>query len=97
MNDIVFKIGPRINASGRMMNGKETVALLTEREHDAAMERANRINLYNEARKDIDKQMTEEANKIVDGIDNLDNLRSLVEYDQSWNKGVVGIVASRLT
>ena len=97
MNDIVFKIGPRINASGRMMNGKETVALLTEREHDAAMERANRINLYNEARKDIDKQMTEEANKIVDGIDNLDNLRSLVVYDPSWHKGVVGIVASRLT
>ncbi len=97
MNDIVFKIGPRINASGRMMNGKETVALLTENRHEEALERAKTINIYNEERKDIDKQTTEEANSIVDGIDNLDNLRSLVVYDPSWHKGVVGIVASRLT
>ena len=97
MNDIVFKIGPRINASGRMMNGKETVALLTEKEHDSAIERAGRINLYNEVRKDIDKQMTEEAGEIVDGLKNLSDLRSLVVYNPSWHKGVVGIVASRLT
>ena len=96
MNDIVFKIGPRINASGRMMNGKETVALLTEKEHDSAIERAGRINLYNEVRKDIDKQMTEEAGEIVDGLKNLSELRSLVFYNSSWHKGVVGIVASRL-
>ena len=97
MNDIVFKIGPRINASGRMMNGKETVALLTEKEHDSAIERAGRINLYNEVRKDIDKQMTEESREIVDGLKNLSDLRSLVVYNSSWHKGVVGIVASRLT
>ena len=97
MNDIVFKIGPRINASGRMMNGKETVALHTEKEHDSAIERAGRINLYNEVRKDIDKQMTEEAGEIVDGLKNLSDLRSLVVYNSSWHKGVVGIVASRLT
>ena len=97
MNDIVFKIGPRINASGRMMNGKETVALLTEKEHDSAIERAGRINLYNEVRKDIDKQMTEEAGEIVAGLKNLSDLRSLVVYNSSWHKGVVGIVASRLT
>lgn len=97
MNDIVFKIGPRINASGRMMNGRETVALLTESNPAVVMERANRINLYNEVRKDVDKQMTEEANKIVDGLANLDNLRSLVVYDPQWHKGVVGIVAARLT
>ena len=97
MNDIVFKIGPRINASGRMMNGKETVALLTEKEHDSAIERAGRINLYNEVHKDIDKQMTEEAGEIVDGLKNLSDLRSLVVYNPSWHKGVVGIVASRLT
>ena len=97
MNDIVFKLGPRLNASGRMQNGKEAVALLVERKHEKAVEMANRINLYNEARKDLDKQMTEEANKIVDGLENLDNLRSLVIYDPSWHKGVIGIVASRLT
>ena len=78
MNDIVFKLGPRLNASGRMQNGKEAVALLVERKHEKAVEMANRINLYNEARKDLDEQMTEEANKIVDGLENLDNLRSLV-------------------
>ena len=97
MNDIVFKLGPRLNASGRMQNGKEAVALLVERKHEKAVEMANRINLYNEARKDLDKQMTEEANKIVDGLENLNNLRSLVIYDPSWHKGVIGIVASRLT
>ena len=80
-----------------MMNGKETVALLTEKEHDSAIERAGRINLYNEVRKDIDKQMTEEAGEIVDGLKNLSDLRSLVVYNSSWHKGVVGIVASRLT
>ena len=97
MSDIVFKIGPRINASGRMQNGREAVELLVEKDLKKAIGEAGMINKYNEQRKDIDKQMTEEANKIVDGLENLDNLRSLVIYDPSWHKGVIGIVASRLT
>src|SRR5574344_606130 len=97
MNDIIFRIGPRINASGRIRDGRETIDLLIEKELDTAIEKANTINTYNEARKDIDKQMTEEANAIVDSMKNLDNRRSIVVYNESWHKGVIGIVASRLT
>ena len=65
VSDIVFKIGPRINASGRIQNGKEAVDLLTEKDFSMALEKANQINQYNETRKDLDKSMTEEANQIV--------------------------------
>lgn len=97
MPDIIFRIGPRINASGRIQNGSETIDLLIEKDLTRAIEKANRINTYNEARKDIDRQMTEEANAIVDKIKNLDNRRSIVVYNKEWHKGVIGIVASRLT
>lgn len=97
MNDVIFRIGPRINASGRIQNGGETIELLIEKNLDKAIEKANTINSYNEARKDIDKQMTEEANTIVDSMKNLDNKRSIIVYSESWHKGVIGIVASRLT
>ncbi len=97
MNDIVFRIGPRINASGRIQNGSETIALLIEKDIAKANEMANTINTYNEARKDIDKQMTEEANAIIDSMSNLEAKRSIVLYGETWHKGVIGIVASRLT
>ena len=70
MSDIVFKIGPRINASGRIQNGKEAVDLLVERDLKTALLQASQINGYNELRKDIDKQMTEEANQIVEKLEN---------------------------
>lgn len=97
MIDIIFKIGPRINASGRMQNGKEAVELLVEKDYQAALEKAGCINLYNEARKDLDKQMTDEAFKQVEQLPGLDDRRSVVIYNESWHKGVIGIVASRLT
>lgn len=97
MNDIIFKIGPRINASGRMQNGKEAVELLVEKDYQMALERAGKINLYNEARKDLDKQMTEEAVEQVKDLSGLDQRRSIVIYNKAWHKGVIGIVASRLT
>ena len=97
VSDIVFKIGPRINASGRIQNGKEAVDLLTEKEFSVALEKANQINQYNETRKDLDKSMTEEANKIVAGLDGFADRRSIVLYNEDWHKGVIGIVASRLT
>ena len=97
MSDIVFKIGPRINASGRMMNGREAVDLLVERDLQRALTMATRINEYNEQRKDVDKQMTEEANEIVERLESQQHLQSIVLYDEGWKKGVVGIVASRLT
>ncbi|HIS11244.1 MAG TPA: single-stranded-DNA-specific exonuclease RecJ [Candidatus Avibacteroides excrementipullorum] len=97
INDIIFKIGPRINASGRIQNGKEAVDLLTERDFAAALEKANTINEYNETRKDLDKSMTEEANRIVEQIPGIDDRRTIVLYNEEWHKGVIGIVASRLT
>ena len=97
MSDIVFRIGPRINASGRMMNGREAVELLVERDLHKALTDAARINEYNEQRKDVDKQMTEEANEIVARLESQQHMQSIVLYDEGWKKGVVGIVASRLT
>ncbi|MGL5957793.1 MAG: single-stranded-DNA-specific exonuclease RecJ [Phocaeicola sp.] len=97
VGDIVFKIGPRINASGRIQNGKEAVALLVEKDYIAAIEKANQINQYNETRKDLDKSMTEEANQIVDDLEGLSDRRSIVLFNEDWHKGVIGIVASRLT
>lgn len=97
MSDIVFKIGPRINASGRIQKGKEAVDLLIEKDYKQAHEKGNLINGYNEQRKDLDKTMTEEANKIVDSLENLSERRSIVIYNEEWHKGVIGIVASRLT
>lgn len=97
MSDIVFKIGPRINASGRMENGRESVDLLVEKAFSSALEKAKHIDIYNEQRKDIDKQMTEEANQIVERLESQHHLSSIVLYDENWKKGVIGIVASRLT
>lgn len=97
MSDIIFKIGPRINASGRMENGRESVDLLVEKDLGMALRMAKHINEYNEQRKDIDKQMTEEANQIVARLENQQPQSSIVLYDENWKKGVIGIVASRLT
>ena len=97
MSDIIFKIGPRINASGRVQNGKETVALLVEKDEKLAHMQANLINHYNDQRKDLDKSMTEEANRIVETLDHEHESKSIVIYNPEWHKGVIGIVASRLT
>lgn len=97
MSDIVFKIGPRINASGRMESGRESVDLLVERDFGVALQEAKHIDLYNEQRKDVDRHMTEEANQIVARLDTQKHQSSIVLYDEGWKKGVIGIVASRLT
>ena len=97
MSDIIFKIGPRINASGRVMNGTETVDLLVEKDFKRALQEAIHINEYNEQRKDIDKQMSEEANQIVERLESQEHQPAIVLYNEGWKKGVVGIVASRLT
>ncbi|MCK8623178.1 single-stranded-DNA-specific exonuclease RecJ [Prevotella sp. E13-27] len=97
MSDIIFRIGPRINASGRVQNGIETVDLLVEKDFKKALSEAIHINEYNEQRKDIDKQMTEEANQIVERLESQEHQPAIVLYGEGWKKGVVGIVASRLT
>ena len=97
MSDIIFKIGPRINASGRMQNGGEAVALLVEKDPDRAHRMALQINAYNDQRKDLDKEMTQEANGIVERLDPGHEHKAIVIYNEEWHKGVIGIVASRLT
>ncbi len=97
MNDIVFKIGPRINASGRVQNGKEAVRLLVEKNSKVALYEASLINHYNDQRKDLDKSMTEEASLIAESFVNDEEHKAIVVYNEEWHKGVIGIVASRLT
>ena len=97
MSDIIFKIGPRINASGRMQNGKASVSLLVERNYQKALEQAQQINQYNEERKELDKKMTEEAQELEKNSPDMENKSSIVIYNEDWHKGVIGIVASRLT
>ena len=97
INDIVFKIGPRINASGRMMNGKEAVDLMLANDMTAAREKSKNIDQYNLDRRELDKKITDEA---IDYIDNnLDVIKqtSIVLYNENWHKGIVGVVASRLS
>ena len=97
INDIIFKIGPRINASGRVQKGKMAVDLLIENNLETAMGMSLLINEYNEVRKELDKSMTEEANRIVAGLESFDERRAIVIFNPDWHRGVIGIVASRLT
>lgn len=95
-SDIVFKIGPRINASGRMMCGKEAVDLLVAKDMEVAKVCATHIAEYNENRKELDKRVTEEAFEQVEKMD-IGDKKSLLVFNPTWHKGVIGIVASRLT
>lgn len=98
ISEVIFKIGPRINASGRMQSGMETVDLLVSRDLHEAFEKGKDIDQYNRERKEIDKKITEEANALIEKkLDIVNNKRSIVIYNRDWHKGVIGIVASRLT
>jgi single-stranded-DNA-specific exonuclease RecJ len=98
ISDVIFKIGPRINASGRMQSGREAVELLVSRDMTEAMEKARAIDRYNQDRKELDKRITEEANAIIEShTEVLQNRKSIVIYNKDWHKGIIGIVASRLT
>lgn len=97
VNDIIFKIGPRINASGRMMKGKEAVDLLLSNTIEDAREKSMNIDHYNDDRRELDKRITDEAMLFIDENVNMKEKKSLVVYNETWHKGVIGIVASRLT
>ena len=98
VSDLIFKIGPRINASGRMQSGREAVELLVSRDSSDALARAKAIDQYNQDRKELDKRITEEANALLEGhSDDLASQKSIVIYNKDWHKGIIGIVASRLT
>lgn len=98
ISDVIFKIGPRINASGRMQSGIEAVDLLVCRDLHEAYERGKDIDQYNRDRKELDKRITEEANAILEhNINIVHDSKSIVVYNKDWHKGIIGIVASRLT
>ncbi|MEI6556006.1 MAG: single-stranded-DNA-specific exonuclease RecJ [Paludibacter sp.] len=97
ISDIVFKIGPRINASGRMKLASEAVELLVSSDHDFAKMKSGMINEYNNDRKDLDKNITDEAIALIAADDRYKGRRSIVVHKPDWHKGVIGIVASRLS
>lgn len=97
VNDIIFKIGPRINASGRMMKGKEAVDLLLANSIEDAREKSTNIDHYNDDRRELDKRITDEAISFIDENIDMKSKKSIVIYSETWHKGVIGIVASRLT
>lgn len=98
INDVIFKIGPRINASGRMQSGREAVELLVVRDAKDANRKSLEIDQYNKDRKELDKRITEEANAILEERGEMHSpKRSIVIYNKHWHKGIIGIVASRLT
>lgn len=96
IDEIVFKIGPRINAAGRMESGRTAVDLLISRDDDDAREIGTAINIHNDDRKRIDREITKEALEMVRKLPGFEDKKSTIVYNPSWNKGVVGIVASRL-
>lgn len=96
IDDIVFKIGPRINAAGRMESGRLAVELLTATETAEAMRIGDKINENNNNRKEIDREITQEAIEMVQSGRSLASENVTIVYNENWNKGVVGIVASRL-
>ena len=98
ISDVIFKIGPRLNASGRMQSGREAVELLVARDVADAYEKGKNIDQYNKDRKELDKRITEEANTILEARGEMhSDKKSIVIYNKDWHKGIIGIVASRLT
>ena len=97
INDLVYKIGPRINACGRMKSGRAAVELLLTDDPDFARQQAEEVNHHNEDRRDCDTETTREALAQLQEDPTFATRRSTVVYAPHWHKGVVGIVASRLT
>ncbi len=96
IDDIVFKIGPRINAAGRMESGKKSVDLLVCEEDDAARLISEKIDTFNIDRRNVDSIITKEALEIIRSDEKLKSRKSTVLFNPEWHKGVIGIVASRL-
>ncbi len=96
IDDIVFKIGPRINAAGRMESGKTAVDLLTAPNEEVAREMGDIINECNNDRKNVDRTITLDAFNVLESNPEFAKKRSTVLFNPTWHKGVVGIVASRL-
>jgi single-stranded-DNA-specific exonuclease len=96
ISDLVFLVGPRINAAGRLHSAFDSVRLLLEENIERARLLAKEIDDYNQERKELDTSATDTAKRRIDGDEKLRNKCSIVLFDENWHKGVVGIVASRL-
>lgn len=97
ITDVVFTIGPRINAAGRIDDAKKAVQLLVAASKDIAEDAGEIINLKNAERKKFDSNITEQALNMILNSPEMEKRKSTVVYHESWHKGVIGIVASRLT
>jgi single-stranded-DNA-specific exonuclease len=97
ISDVVFLLGPRINAAGRIDDAKHAVELLIACHEDAAKEKGDMINIRNTERKGHDLQITDEALSMIDNDAVMIARKSTVVFNKDWHKGVIGIVASRLT
>jgi single-stranded-DNA-specific exonuclease len=97
INELVYKLGPRINACGRMKSGRAAVELLLTDDATFARQQAEEVNQHNEERRDCDTETTKEALAMLEEDATFAQRRSTVVYAPHWHKGVVGIVASRLT
>jgi len=97
IDDIIYKIGPRINAAGRIESGEKAVDLLTSMDERLAVEMSSKIDDFNQTRRNIDRSITQEALQMISSNPRLNNSKSTVLYNPNWHKGVIGIVASRLT
>ncbi len=96
INDLVFAVGPRINAAGRIKDATDSVRLLISSNSDYASKLGGEINVLNSTRRDLDKQITQEATDMIDQDESLKQRKTTVLYQPHWHKGVIGIVASRL-
>ncbi|MDR1698938.1 MAG: single-stranded-DNA-specific exonuclease RecJ [Prevotellaceae bacterium] len=97
ISDVVFKIGPRLNAAGRIESGRDAVELLVCNNMAFAEIKGDVINDFNDIRRTLDKSTTEEAALLLEEDEEQKNRKSIVIFDDKWHKGVVGIVASRLS
>lgn len=95
ISDIVFKIGPRINASGRLEHAKASVELLISKDLEDALARAELVDTVNAARKNFDENITKEAISMIESMEEVRQYKSTVLFKEDWHKGVIGIVASR--
>ena len=97
VSDIVFKIGPRLNASGRIEHGKKSVQILVSEDEEKSDLIGEEIDSFNEIRKTLDRDITQDAIEMIERNEELKSMNSTVLYNRDWHKGVVGIVASRVT
>lgn len=96
ISDLVFLVGPRINAAGRISSARDSVKLLLCNNNAEAKDWAEKINEHNNERKGLDKQVTADATQIIYADEHLQNKKTIVLFSPEWHKGVIGIVASRL-